>query len=1166
MLMVMIGVHKDVNKNIIGFRVLDEDTGKVMDVPYNDVLNVLRAGGHTVENIGIDPTNTSKLVGSNGMFDRYPTIVNSRLVGNSSLIILEELPENVYKATNFLGEIVTIDEQKAIAYSKSNGIANGKIVKDGQDGTEHISSILGAYRKSKLIQAKKSGDKLVAKMDILGEDRYKLDDRHNAYAVDKDIQELILGRGALGIRPQGFKDCKRLETVVAPDTLDKLGQASFLDCSNLKTVELVEGIKEIPARCFANCKSLKTIKLPNSIEKIGHAAFQGCDSLIAIYTGPNDMDIDYGAVPRGVKIIKGSLNRQRNSGDDGIKATMLAISGDNFRIFDANAKNTQKVMDIPSAILLNALRENKIQISNIIELDNKLVCTTGSFGDYPKVDGTGKLIGSKQPITIINTLDNKGYTIADYTGNTKRLTNEVAVKLAKQIGITNGKIVSIDNVETIVSTGNAYDNIEIAQGKVNNQDDIGINISIKNRASGVKAGTAVDVQVKINDNDVFLVMTPEQKRILKNYYVQHTLDMYSKMAKSIRLNLAPGKADKLAELRGELDWEFAGVWDSGFMGASKCELGHPLRYEYYALPSSEGEKRRRRRLGKDDYEDIVDDDFKLIFGQNCASDFFSISSDDMKKLVKTRETMSEEIKIIADTITNKQEKEKMLELELMYKIISKLGTPDKIKQAFGNYLGETLIRFLANKIPYPKTMMIQVSRKITENPERFFKIVFPEYEGTLGKIFGLDNSLHEGARKCLEFIGDNKIEGEYAYDPHQEASKNNRRDIGGYNKDTRNRRSNLIYTLRANALLDRYTFGDIENLLKFIDDLEGYNRGIYQLLNKAGLDREKIENIVEYAYKHTKHEIEIGGANRILRIQVFNSLILDNRYNKKIWELGSEIRQYITGSAMRSRYNNGPYYLYEGYGMSGGLRQHRFLESAIKDLRELGEYGLENAVVDLLNFIENIDEIERQKELEEEQERLEAEQEEIERKAVEKLREQERKAKEEKERQEAMKSDKVYQLGKLMEKHPKFTEDNEDDYGIKIAKDIIGREVAYEKLTPKQKWRIDTEYKRYEALENGEEPEKETEKGKESKKGTESEKKGAGGKAENNTYKLSDHPEHKEKVEKLQSMADSVEMQEILKEVPIVLKICYTVMRRAEVSDKQLRHIDKAIEFMMVKE
>lgn len=1153
MLMVMIGVHKDKNKNIIGFRILDEDTGKVMDVPYNDVLNVLKSGGHTVENIGIDPTDTSKLVGSNGMFNRYPTIVNSRLVGNSSLIILEELPENVYKATNFLGEIVTIDEQRAIAYSKTNGIANGKIVKDGQDGGEHISSILGAYRKSKLIQAKKSGDKLVAKMNILGEDRYKLDDRHNAYAVDKDIEELILGRGALGIKPQGFKDCKRLGTAVLPDTLDKLGQASFLNCESLVTVEMAEGIKEIPARCFANCKSLKAIKLPNSVEKIGHAAFQGCDSLIAIYTGPNDIDIDYGAIPRGVKIIKGSLNRQKKSEDShGIKATMLATSGDNYRIFDANAKNTKKVMDIPSAILLNALRENKIQISNIIELDNKLVCTTGSFDDYPKVDGTGKLIGSKQPVTIINTLDNKGYTVADYTGNTKRLTNEVAVKLAKQIGITNGKVVSIDNVETIISTGNAYDNIEIAQGKVNNQDDIGINISIKNRASGVKAGTAVDVQVKINDNDVFLVMTSEQKRILKNYYVQHTLDMYSKMAKSIRLNLAPGKADKLAELRGELDWEFAGVWDSGFMGASKCELGHPLRYEYYAIPSSEGEKRRRRRLNREDYEDIVDDDFKLVFGQNCASDFFSISSEDMKKLVKTRETMSEEIKIIADTITNKQEKEKMMELELMYKTMAKLGTPDRIKQAFGNYLGETLVRFLANKIPYPKTMMVQVSRKITENPERFFKIVFPEYEGTIGKIFSTDSSLHEGARKYLEFIGDNKIEGEYAYDPQKEASVNNRRDIGGYNKETRNRRRNLIYTIKSNALLDKFTFGDMENLLKFIDDLERYNRSIYQLVGKVGLEREKLENIVEYSYKHVQHEIETGGSNRILRIQVFNSLILDNRYNKKIWELGSEIRQYISGASMRSRYNNGPYYLYEGYGM-GGLRQHRFLESAIKDLSELEEYGLDNAVVDLLNFIENVDEIERQKELEEEQEReqerLDAEQDEIERKAVEKIREQDRKAKEEKERQEAKKTDKVYQLGKLMEKHTKFTEDNADDYGIKIANDIIGREVAYNKLTPKQKWRIDTEYKRYEALENGEEPEK-----------PEADEKNK--KAENNTYKLSDYPEHKEKVEKLQSMADSVEMQEILKEVPIVLKICYTVTRKAEVSDKQLKHINKAIELL----
>ena len=41
MYMVMIGVHRDFKNNIIGFRILDDDNGKFMDVSYEDVKRVL---------------------------------------------------------------------------------------------------------------------------------------------------------------------------------------------------------------------------------------------------------------------------------------------------------------------------------------------------------------------------------------------------------------------------------------------------------------------------------------------------------------------------------------------------------------------------------------------------------------------------------------------------------------------------------------------------------------------------------------------------------------------------------------------------------------------------------------------------------------------------------------------------------------------------------------------------------------------------------------------------------------------------------------------------------------------------------------------------------------------------------------------------------------------
>ena len=294
--MTMIAVHKNGNR-IIGFRILDTDSGDLKDVPINSIKSVLGEGKVQIENLKLEG---DRVLGSNGALQRYPVIVNGRLNGKSPLIIICELVNNCYRVTNYLGEIVDIEEQRAIEYSKSEGISNGKIV-TSEDGVSHISSIIGSYKQDKLISDRQYGKKLVAKMKLLGKKNYNITDDYVAYKLDDTIESLDLGTGILGIQRDGFRGCRKLQEVALPKTIEFIGESAFLGCSALKRIEIPEGVKIIPARAFMNCTSLEEVILPNSIAEIQTSAFQNCKKLKHIECGPAPINVVYGAIPRGVR-------------------------------------------------------------------------------------------------------------------------------------------------------------------------------------------------------------------------------------------------------------------------------------------------------------------------------------------------------------------------------------------------------------------------------------------------------------------------------------------------------------------------------------------------------------------------------------------------------------------------------------------------------------------------------------------------------------------------------------------------------------------------------------------------------------------------------------------------------------------------------------------------
>lgn len=71
----------------------------------------------------------------------------------------------------------------------------------------------------------------------------------------------------------------KMETVIFPDSITKIGRRAFYECKNLALEELPEKVTFIGNSAFHNCYSLKLKKLPEGLESIGVGAFFYCGNM-----------------------------------------------------------------------------------------------------------------------------------------------------------------------------------------------------------------------------------------------------------------------------------------------------------------------------------------------------------------------------------------------------------------------------------------------------------------------------------------------------------------------------------------------------------------------------------------------------------------------------------------------------------------------------------------------------------------------------------------------------------------------------------------------------------------------------------------------------------------------------------------------------------------------
>ena len=96
------------------------------------------------------------------------------------------------------------------------------------------------------------------------------------FAADSNVKEFV---------GDTFCDMGCLESIVIPDSVEKMGVDAFRGCGNLESVVIGAGIKVIPKGAFLGCTSLKSVTFAegSQLEKIeGMQAFLNCPKLESI--------------------------------------------------------------------------------------------------------------------------------------------------------------------------------------------------------------------------------------------------------------------------------------------------------------------------------------------------------------------------------------------------------------------------------------------------------------------------------------------------------------------------------------------------------------------------------------------------------------------------------------------------------------------------------------------------------------------------------------------------------------------------------------------------------------------------------------------------------------------------------------------------------------------
>ena len=789
--------------------------------------------------------------------------------------------------------------------------------------------------------------------------------------------------------------------------------------------------------------------------------------------------------------------------------------------------NKAEYKDVPVESIVAVLNKEPDTIDNLSLLNGELVGSNGVMDRYAKLNMNNRILLGDSPMVILNSIGEVGYTVCDYNGNVRKWSNADTFEYANTYGkgIANGKAVEKDGNQFISSIVGNYEVVKVPKSKagVNSGAGIGILINTNASARSVAKNARVDINREVRETDVFKTMTSEQKKVIQAYYVWYTVDIFKNLAKGLRLNVPEDKVETMAELRGERDWRFGGITDLGFLGGGTCELGHALRYAYKAYP-----------IMKDGQPGQP-----IIFGETCSSDFFNISPEDMKHLVKARTIMSDEIKTMSEISANELHELYFNKTPLLNEW---LGVTDNvtIMKILGKKIGGTLLAFKLCGMPYPESLVKTVSIELEKNYKQVLELICPGHNITeLGNILSsgsyYTSEITELVQKYCKFMLYVKFRGEYGYDPIAGTGK----EKGlRFNADTRKSRSMLLRNFTNYFKCEKYDLAEFRDVLTFEKKMVPIREIIYKAV---GEDR--------------RYYVSFDVGKTHILMSSLNDIVL--KRPNPLEEYADNANIVLASIGYFRRRGFGSFRdVYIEPGMRSDVISLRFvvdkLESDAGDIVKI-----DRLVSELMGEAEEREKAAEKARLAEEEIQLELklarEKEEAEEKAriageKAKLAEEEvSKALEKSEEQVKEKVDgvkKMERLALLLDKYGKEPEVIKD-YSCNIAKDIVERGLDYSRLSSRQKYRVDEALENLELLEKGESIESVF---------TESSEEGK------TADKTDDNKDLMEKIEKILNVNDAELLEQINKASRIAISVAQTVQKRGSASKKQMYHIDLAID------
>ena len=137
------------------------------------------------------------------------------------------------------------------------------------------------------------GGEVVLDDSITGIGRYAFDyyGKPRKYDLTRpgEITSINIPKSVKYIGEYAFQNQNSIESITVPASVKEFGNYAFAGMG-IKKIIFEEGIRQIPVGICDECRLLETVVLPKSLEKIGKVAFRYCTSFdIDIYSGFEDL-------------------------------------------------------------------------------------------------------------------------------------------------------------------------------------------------------------------------------------------------------------------------------------------------------------------------------------------------------------------------------------------------------------------------------------------------------------------------------------------------------------------------------------------------------------------------------------------------------------------------------------------------------------------------------------------------------------------------------------------------------------------------------------------------------------------------------------------------------------------------------------------------------------